>query len=88
MLRGPDNASTTIPRAQMVVDLRSITAHLPASIVAFFYLSSSDAGDVEEVSRVRDDFGRAYHLTTTLQPPLVRLDLSAGNSAPFTLVAS
>ena len=74
---------------EMVVDLRSVTRHLPHAIVGFWYTPTSGNKERVDAINARDAFLREYGLATETGPPLMTLDLTdTGGSNPFKLVTS
>lgn len=70
---------------EMVVDMRSVTRHLPYSVEAFFFVPSSGSEQQGVVRWARDRFLKDYHMTDATGPPLVMMDLEGGSTQPFTL---
>ena len=67
---------------ELVVDLRSITRHLPDSIEGFFYQPSSDAKQRIEVIQAHAAFLKEYNLPEA-SAPLVEVDFGRGDEGPF-----
>ena len=66
---------------EMVIDARSWVDHLPATILAIFYVAG---GDANQARGVRADFQREYALPEAQTPPVVRYDMSQ-LPTPFVL---
>ena len=70
---------------EIVIDTRSIEAHLPEIVLAFFFESSR-----ERAASARDAFNTAYGLRGEAAVPLVRVQLNAAGGAAdpvFTLAS-
>ena len=68
---------------EVVLDPASVTAALPESIAAIFYMAASSEGQKERARAIHRTFGTDYPCVAA--PPLVVLDPGAIQSEPFTL---